>query len=312
MRKERCGERGTPAQGQPGLEGEGHAGSQGRRDVLEQGPTHAAGKMLTCLNVDWTLSWDIRLEGRLSGPVPEPWGVCHLGSALRGAGSEDEPGASDAQRGCPTAGLVSPVICGWDSPTHRSMNGGITVPRYHPVTRTGLLRRHRKAAGRPPCPSPLLPAEQGSGRSLSWRWFRRRRGRSGWRSALRGSRERSPPPASCPRTSAPSLQRLRSLRGPRLTCELPAFFPRVSPFSLILLRVTLTPRQAGLSRAASWRDLCPPEQKSPCCPTGFPPVLPGSRGLATSVSLSDGPSCTARVAFEHEMHAAGEAEGAGD
>lgn len=210
MRKERCGERGTPAQGQPGLEGEGHVGSQGRRDVLEQGPTHAAGKMLTCLNVDWTLPWDVRLEGRLSGPVPEPWGVCHLGSALRGAGSEDEPGASDAQRGCPTAGLVSPVICGWDSPTHRSMNGGITVPRCHP-----------------PCPSPLLPAERGSGRSPSGRWFSGRRGRrvGGPPRGVQGKGHRLPLRVPEPQPRVCKGSGPFGVRG-----RLPAFFPRVSPF----------------------------------------------------------------------------------
>lgn len=42
VRKERLGNEGSLAQGQPGVEGEGHVGSQGRRDVLAQGPAHAA------------------------------------------------------------------------------------------------------------------------------------------------------------------------------------------------------------------------------------------------------------------------------
>lgn len=52
--KGEAGERGNPAclhpqaQGQPGLDGEGHVGSQGRRGGLEQGPTHTCG-MLACL-----------------------------------------------------------------------------------------------------------------------------------------------------------------------------------------------------------------------------------------------------------------------
>lgn len=104
--------------------------------------------------VDWNLPWDVRLEGHLSGPAPEPWGVSPLSSALRGTGSEDELGASDAQKECPSAGLVSPVTCGWDPPTQSHEWGDHCSP-CHPVTETGLLRRRPGGCRPPSVPRPF-------------------------------------------------------------------------------------------------------------------------------------------------------------
>lgn len=174
-------------------------------------------------------------------------------------------------------------------PTHRGTNGGIAVPRCHPVARTGLLRRRPEGCRLCLCSPPRLPLSRmgGSGRSRLVRF----RGK--------GTRPpRLPSPRVFPNLS-PEPARCRPLRGSAAPREASRCPPVFSSFLSAPRRC-----RAGPSRAASWRD----PREPPCCPPAFPPA----RSWSLASVSPDGRLRTARVAFEHEMHAAGEAEGAGD